>query len=179
MDQMDNASGCAAGGSTATVGADGYGPDFARLAQIALGSVLGRISRDPRLAWLMGPGSQTFDQVIAAAAAARGHELKEFRKVIEDRLTFEPWPQGLDTSIQELLDVHASQLEANPYCYFELAYTRRTAWMAWICNKPAEDDPSRRVLAHGQGATPAEACADALKEWEARQAFIANGGVML
>lgn len=67
-----------------------------------------------------------------------------------------------DDSIRNLIAAHAGMLDANPYCYFELAYTRQTEWMAWICSKPREDDPSRKVLAQGQGFTPDEAASNAL-----------------
>ncbi|MDX4956276.1 hypothetical protein [Delftia acidovorans] len=66
--------------------------------------------------------------------------------------------------VQALLDVHAELLDANPYAYFELAYTRQTGWMAWITDKPMHGpviNPDRKVLARGQGDTPAEACAAA------------------
>ncbi|TDR82160.1 hypothetical protein DFP86_102274 [Paludibacterium purpuratum] len=64
--------------------------------------------------------------------------------------------------IRKLIGIHTEYLDANPYCYFELAYTRRTDWMAWICSKPHADDPDRVVLACGQGSTPEEACARAI-----------------
>ena len=65
-------------------------------------------------------------------------------------------------SISALIDAHAELLQGSPYCYFELAYTRQTEWMAWLCSKPAEQDPARKVLANGQGGTAHEACARAL-----------------
>lgn len=68
-----------------------------------------------------------------------------------------------------LVAFHAEQLDSNPYCYFELAYTRSTAWMAWITDRPAQGEPgtatyakSRKVIVRGQGDTPTEACQDAL-----------------
>lgn len=67
------------------------------------------------------------------------------------------------TRLQQLLDLHSTLLAENPYCYFELAYTRQTAWMAWLCSKSREEDPGRKVLAQGQGFTP-EAAADAALE---------------
>jgi hypothetical protein len=70
--------------------------------------------------------------------------------------------------IRALFAEHAAMLDANPYCYFELAYTRRTDWMAWICSKPREDDPDRKVLACGQGDTPDEACRNALEAMESK-----------
>lgn len=68
-----------------------------------------------------------------------------------------------------LLDVHAALLDANPYAYFELAYTRQTGWMAWITDKPFHGpviNPDRKVLARGQGDTAAEACAAAAQAKE-------------
>lgn len=66
------------------------------------------------------------------------------------------------SAFEELTQVHAELLQGNPYCYFELAYTRKTEWMAWICSKPSADDPNRTVIAQGQGWTPEEACKAAL-----------------
>lgn len=69
--------------------------------------------------------------------------------------------------IRELLNHHASFIGAgNHYCYFELAYTRQTEWMAWICSKPREDDPNRKVITSGQGSTPDEACQRAIDNLE-------------
>ena len=72
--------------------------------------------------------------------------------------------QAPQDALQSLLDMHAELLDANPYAYFELAYTRQTGWMAWITDKPFHGpviNPDRKVLARGQGSTPAEACAAA------------------
>lgn len=71
--------------------------------------------------------------------------------------------------VQALLDVHAALLDANPYAYFELAYTRQTGWMAWITDKPFHGpviNPDRKVLARGQGDTASEACAAAAQAKE-------------
>ncbi|MFC4927808.1 hypothetical protein [Delftia deserti] len=71
--------------------------------------------------------------------------------------------------VQALLDVHAELLDANPYAYFELAYTRQTGWMAWITDKPFHGpviNPDRKVLARGQGDTASEACAAAAQAKE-------------
>ncbi|WP_244097331.1 hypothetical protein [Burkholderia cenocepacia] len=72
-----------------------------------------------------------------------------------------------DDPISALLELHAEVLEQNDYAYFELARTRRTDWMAWICSNHLEADPNRKVLAKGQGGTPRAACADALKSFRA------------
>lgn len=69
--------------------------------------------------------------------------------------------------IRQLIEAHTTLLEeGNHYAYFELAYTRQTAWMAWLCSKPREDDPDRKVLAKGQGTTPDEACEAALRSMQ-------------
>lgn len=69
---------------------------------------------------------------------------------------------GRFPALTELLAAHASELESNAYAYFELAYTRHTEWMAWICSNSRESVPGRKVIAHGQGATPEEACRAAI-----------------
>ncbi|HEX7907312.1 MAG TPA: hypothetical protein VF534_04370 [Paraburkholderia sp.] len=68
-----------------------------------------------------------------------------------------------------LVALHSQQLDSNPHCYFELAYTRTTGWMAWITDRPAQGEPgtaeyakSRKVIVRGQADTAIEACADAL-----------------
>jgi hypothetical protein len=78
-------------------------------------------------------------------------------------------------SCARLVAFHAAQLDSNPYCYFELAYTRQTDWMAWITDRPAQGEPgtaayakSRKVIVRGQGPTAQEACADALAALAAR-----------
>lgn len=73
------------------------------------------------------------------------------------------------TNLSKVLVIHEFLLYSNPYCYFELAYTRTTEWMVWICTKPREDDPNRKVLLRGQGSTPEEACIDALASYDQEQ----------
>ncbi|WP_454735450.1 ParB/RepB/Spo0J family partition protein [Cupriavidus necator] len=77
------------------------------------------------------------------------------------------------TALEELTQLHAELLESNPYCYFELAYTRKTEWMAFICDKPAEGvigtpeyGANRKVIAQGQGWTQEEACKGALNYYK-------------
>ena len=69
-------------------------------------------------------------------------------------------------AIRELIAKHSEELEHNAYAYFELAYTRRTGWMAWITDKPLNGgpviNPDRTVLCKGQGDTPEEACSAAI-----------------
>lgn len=69
--------------------------------------------------------------------------------------------------LQQLIDIHSAVLEQNPYCYFELAYTRTTGWMVWLCTDRYEDDPQRKILARGQGETPEIAAGAALEFFDA------------
>ena len=69
-------------------------------------------------------------------------------------------------NLQRLIKIHTELLKENPFCYFELAYTRRTNWMAWICSNMREDDPDRKVIACGQGSTPEKAAVEALTFYE-------------
>lgn len=69
-------------------------------------------------------------------------------------------------NLSQVIAIHTEMLQTNPYCYFELAYTRYTEWMVFICSNQREQDPNRKVLLRGQGSTPDEACADALANYE-------------
>ena len=69
-------------------------------------------------------------------------------------------------NLSKVMAIHTDMLQTNHYCYFELAYTRYTEWMVWICSNAREQDPNRKVLLQGQGPTPEEACADALSRYE-------------
>ncbi len=69
------------------------------------------------------------------------------------------------SALQRVLEIHAEHLEQNAYCYFELAYTRYTDWMVWICSNSRSEDPNRKVILNGQGDTPEEACANALQNY--------------
>ena len=72
-------------------------------------------------------------------------------------------------SLKKILKVHSNFLRENPYCYFELAYTRPTQWMVWICSKSIDDDPNRVVHTKGQGHTPEEAAKEALENWKKKK----------
>lgn len=67
--------------------------------------------------------------------------------------------------LQLLIGLHDTLLKENPYCYFELAYTRQTEWMLWICSNSRENDPNRVIIAKGQGGTPDEAALAALASY--------------
>ncbi|WP_375546331.1 hypothetical protein [Acinetobacter baumannii] len=66
------------------------------------------------------------------------------------------------SALEQVLKIHEEILETNSYCYFELAYTRVTDWMVWICSNAREADPNRKVLLRGQGLTPEEAAQNAI-----------------
>lgn len=92
--------------------------------------------------------------------------IKEFNTVCAQKQTVF---KNTESSIDALIGLHGALLEDNAHCYFELAYTRRTGWMAFICDKPAggtvgtaEFGAGRKIIAQGQGATADAACADAL-----------------
>ena len=70
------------------------------------------------------------------------------------------------TNLSKVMSIHSEMLQTNHYCYFELAYTRYTEWMVFICTNAREQDPNRRVLLQGQGSTPEEACENALNNFE-------------
>jgi hypothetical protein len=96
---------------------------------------------------------------------AKWHADKErlaFERMFPDPLVTIETAVPCHEAIRALLGAHELLLEENPYTYFELAYTRQTKWMAWICTNAREQDPYRKVLAKGQGSTPDEACKSAL-----------------
>ena len=49
-----------------------------------------------------------------------------------------------------------------PYAHFEIMFTRRTGFMAWICSRCIDDDPNRTIYARGQGDSIESACSDAV-----------------
>lgn len=57
----------------------------------AVHHVLRRMQNDGRVAWLLGPGSEAYDQLTAAFAAADGQELEKFRAQYEPTLRPQPW----------------------------------------------------------------------------------------
>lgn len=54
--------------------------------------ILRRMQEDPRLACLIGPGSQTYELLTQEGAEARGESVESFRAALEARLKFTPWP---------------------------------------------------------------------------------------
>lgn len=83
------------------------------------------------------------------------------------------------SAFDALVAMHGLIREYNPHAYFELAYTRGTGWMAWICDRPGSGTPgtvewnlSRKVLTSGQGETTDEACEAALEKLTIKPADI-------
>ncbi|WP_180125660.1 hypothetical protein [Rhodoferax sp. BLA1] len=60
------------------------------LAMKAVGHVIQRIQADPRLAYLMGPGTEAFDLLIAAAAAPSGLDEDFLGEQITGTLVYQP-----------------------------------------------------------------------------------------
>ena len=54
--------------------------------------ILRRMQEDPRLAWLIGPGSRTYELLTEEAAEARGEPVEAIRAQMEARVKFTPWP---------------------------------------------------------------------------------------
>lgn len=54
--------------------------------------LLDRMQADPRLAFLIGPGSQAYDLLTAEAAAASGSDVGDLRTQHRASLTYTPWP---------------------------------------------------------------------------------------
>lgn len=55
--------------------------------------ILRQMQEDPRLAWLIGPGSRTYELLTEEAAEARGEPVEAIRAHLEARLKFTPWPR--------------------------------------------------------------------------------------
>lgn len=65
----------------------------------AIHHILRQMQRDARLAWLIGPGSRTYELLTEEAATANGLDLDELRQQHEATLKFEPWPNDLRVEI--------------------------------------------------------------------------------
>jgi len=121
------------------------------------------------IAWMVTNvfyGSVSFHTEEAEARAFKGRQYKVeplYSVESQQDAAIESKPAEQSDPIRALIAVHAEQLDQNDYAYFELAYTRQTAWMAWLCSNSRDDDPNRKVLAKGQGHTPEEACAAAIE----------------
>ncbi len=66
---------------------------------VAVHHILRQMQRDARLAWLIGPGSRTYELLTEEAATANSLNLDELRQQHEATLKFEPWPTDLQVEI--------------------------------------------------------------------------------
>jgi hypothetical protein len=69
--------------------------------------------------------------------------------------------RGIKMYLEKIIKHHSELLLDNPYCYFELAYTRQTSWMIWVCSRPPGKEGEREVIVSGQGENPEEAAKNA------------------
>ena len=60
--------------------------------EAAVSHLLRRMITDPRLAWLIGPGSRSWALLTAAYAIDNDWDVDECRREIEAQLTYEEWP---------------------------------------------------------------------------------------
>lgn len=89
------------------------------------------------------------------------HEQIELAKEI---LNTAPATQGDDeSSVRHFLIAAENMIDEYPHLYVELARTRATDWMAWICTHNKDTHPNRKILTNGQGSTVEEACENALQ----------------
>ncbi len=65
----------------------------------AVNHILRQMQHNARLAWLIGPGSRTYELLTEEAAAKNGLNLEELRQQHEATLKFEPWPSDLEVEI--------------------------------------------------------------------------------
>jgi hypothetical protein len=77
--------------------------DQLKLAEQVIFHLLKRIQSDPRMAYLVGPGSQMFDLVTAAAAALGGFDEGWFRDNIAKDLKYQP-VAGVGDCLPELVE---------------------------------------------------------------------------
>ena len=68
----------------------------------------------------------------------------------------------------EFLELGEDLENKYPFLYVEIARTRATGWMAWLCTHNKETHPDREVIVSAQGSTAKEACKKALQEYQAK-----------
>lgn len=61
-------------------------------AERAVLHIVRRMQADPRLAYLIGPGSESFDLLVAAASQADGDEAYPYRESLLGRINTQPLP---------------------------------------------------------------------------------------
>ena len=61
-------------------------------AEEAVEHIIGRLTKDPRLAYMIGPLTEAYLLLIEAYAEIKGLELDAFQEQFEKSLKFERWP---------------------------------------------------------------------------------------
>lgn len=61
-------------------------------AEHAVMHIIARLKADPRLAYLIGPGSESFELLVAAAAPLLGEELDPYRESLLGVIAAQPLP---------------------------------------------------------------------------------------
>ena len=69
-------------------------------------------------------------------------------------------------NVKKFLDTAEEMINEYPFLYVEVARTRTTEWMAWLCTHNKDTHTDRMVLASAHGFTADEACKNALDELE-------------
>lgn len=67
---------------------------FAPTADKAVAHIIKRMKEDGRLAYLIGPGSESFDLLTQACAEANGHDVGTLRHALELNLAYIPYAQS-------------------------------------------------------------------------------------
>lgn len=76
----------------------------------AVNHLLRQMQSNGRLAYLIGPGSESYELLTLEGAKAAGRDVSEYRKTFEATLQFERWPAQGD--IADRLDAGAKLLAA-------------------------------------------------------------------
>lgn len=71
------------------------------------------------------------------------------------------------SSADEFLEAAEALISQYPHLYVEVARTRPTDWMAWVCTHNRDTNPDRVVLIEAQGSTYQEACKAGLTQLRA------------
>lgn len=61
-------------------------------AEKAVMHLVAKLKRDPRLAYLIGPGSESFELLVTAAAVIAGEEWDPYRESLLGKVTTQPVP---------------------------------------------------------------------------------------
>lgn len=83
-------------------------------AQKAAAHVLSRMKADARLAYLIGPGSESWDLLTEAHAETLECPVAEFRKEFSNQLTYLPYPE---VAYIQAVDGLCAAVDANRYQY--------------------------------------------------------------